>query len=99
MTVWGQVFKWLGMRHPRGDLELWLYAIMNKKQTREKDIKCAAIAATIYNIWYERNLVEFHQAQGNTQEVIKRVMEQVKQRIMYLDFTTHRYTQFLEQLV
>ena len=95
--MWGELCDWLRMRHPRGDLGLWVYAIMNKKQTRaKKDIKCAAIAATIYNIWYKRNLVEFHQAQGNTQEVIKRVMKQVKQRIIYLDFTTHRYTQFFE---
>ena len=73
---------------------------MNKKQPRaKKDINCTAIVATIYNMRYERNQVEFHKAQGNAEEVTKRIMEKIKQRVLYLDFTTHRHTQFLEQMM
>jgi len=98
VIVWRGICNWMGMRSPQRDLELWLYSAMKKKQLgAKKDIKCTAIAATVYNVWYERNKVEFYKAQGNAQEVIKRIMEQVRQRILFLEFKTHRYTQLIEQ--
>ncbi|KAJ8430001.1 hypothetical protein Cgig2_033926 [Carnegiea gigantea] len=52
-----------------------------------------------YNAWYERNKVEFHKAQRNAQEVIKRIIEQVRQRILFLEFKIRRYTQLTEQIM
>jgi len=67
------------VQNPRRDLELLRYLGLNKKQPKgKKDIKYKAIAATIYNARHETNQVEFYKVQGNAQEVIKHVKEQVR---------------------
>ncbi|XP_058742336.1 uncharacterized protein LOC131614805 [Vicia villosa] len=80
--IWEEVLKWLKVRHaPLGWKEevTWLVKICKSKNCRAQIMKMA-IAETIYEIWWDRNMI-VHNRENRDRNISKKVIDNIVYRM------------------
>jgi len=99
-SIWHAFYQWwdtIPQVHTCNDLILSLLALKTSKT--ERTIIYAITAEAIYHIWRIRNQVIFSSKQLPGDLVILPMKEQIRQRILYMNLYSKKYTHYIDRLL
>jgi len=97
--VWSGILDWWDLPTFQAGHH-WMDSILTGGSTKShKLISYAIFAAGLYYIWWARNLVIFQNKKPPSHQLLHLIKEHVRNRILFLDFTSHRYQKHIDRLL